>query len=248
MLHAPPATLRQLLRRRPAALEVLENALGSRFWDHLEFALPDFGSCFGLNPGDLLDKVAALPPVPADTSWETKPLCHLIDRLTVEHDGFRRDDLPRLRSLLDGVPVRSWSDRYARDLIRQDFEAFARDFLHHMDEEEETAFPELMRKDSLLRHPGGMPPRKGHGSGLPGPYSRPTLADEDFGRMLVDIQDKLRHQRLSSEAGSGLDRLLTAMADFQAKLARHARLETGELYSRVARLETRAPGMADPRM
>jgi iron-sulfur cluster repair protein YtfE (RIC family) len=234
-------TLRQLFRARPLAVGILEQALGCRFWPYLDQRLADFGAHSGVQPGDFLDRIKALPPVPPDTDWDRKPLCHLIDHLTAEHQHFRERELPRLSSAVDPKGLASWPDRYALDLIKQDFEAFGRAFLLHLVEEETGTFPGILHAESLLRH-GATDKRVREEAAalLASDVFRPSRPDEDLERTLADIAEKLRLLPVSPAAAARRDAVLADLRAFQEALARHARLETDCLYPRVEALRAEA--------
>lgn len=248
-------TLRHLFRMRPLAVEILERALGSGFWAYQDQTLADFGAHAGIQPGDLLDKVAALPPTPEDTDWDRKPLSHLIDHLTADHRDFRDRELPRLRSYLDPQGLCGWPDRYVCDLLVQDFEAFARLFVVHLAEEEGITFPAILEAESLLRHPPWKPAdvalaKARAASLLEEEFAPPAVPDEEFGRMLVDMDEKLRLQPVSQTAETKLAEIRSALGGFQGKLSRHKVLEMETLYPRVERLKAEALSLASsfPRM
>lgn len=234
-------TLRQLFRARPLAIGILEEALGCRFWPYLDQHLADFGAHSGVQPGDFLDRVRSLPPVPPDTDWDRKPLCYLIDHLTANHRDFRDQDLPRLRAAVDPKGLPSWPDRYALDLIKQDFEAFGRAFLLHLVEEETGTFPGILHAESLLRH--GSPldrVRKEAAALLASDVFPPSRPDEVLERTLADITEKLRLLPVSPAAATRRDAILEDLREFHERLARHARLESDCLYPRVEALRAEA--------
>lgn len=234
-------TLRQLFRERPLAIGILEEALGCRFWPYLDQHLADFGAHSGVQPGDFLDRIKGLPPVPADTDWDKKPLCYLIDHLTADHRVFREQELPRLRAAVDPKGLPSWPDRYALDLIKQDFEAFGRAFLLHLVEEETGTFPGILHAESLLRHGApGVRVREEAAALLESDVFPPSRPDEDLERTLTDIAEKLRLLPVSPAAAARRDAVLDDLRKFHAHLARHARLETDCLYPRVEALKVEA--------
>jgi iron-sulfur cluster repair protein YtfE (RIC family) len=234
-------TLRRLFRERPLAIGILEDALGCRFWPYLDQHLTDFGAHSGVQPADFLDRIKGLPPVPPDTDWDGKPLCYLIDHLTAAHRDFRSRDLPRLREAVDPKGLPSWPDRYALDLIKQDFEAFGRAFLLHLVEEETGTFPGILHAESLLRHGSTVAQsREQAATLLASDVFPPSRPDEDLERILADIAEKLRLLPVSPAAASRRDAILEELREFHARLARHARLETECLYPRVEALKAEA--------
>lgn len=229
-------TLGGLFRYRPLAVEAVERAVGGRCWEWLDQGLPAFCDFMGLLPSALLDHVAGLPPVPADTPWSEKPLYYLVDFLTANHRLFREKTLPDLRRSLDlqGLPL--FPDRYLVDLILQDLQAFERVFTGHMAEEEEVLFPEILHGEALLRH-GLRSPAAQPGNPFKLEFLGPTLPDEVFGRMIADIAEKARNQRVSPAFIPRFEGIRKALSDFQGDLAGHTRLEIGELLPRAALVE-----------
>lgn len=232
-------TLRQLFQVRPAAVPLVEKAVGGGCWAHLDQPLDLFCTRYGVMPSDLLDRVAALPEPEAEINWDDEPLYRLVDRLSADHREFREVRLPALRSALELQGLPAYPDRYVAGLMLQDFQSFGRAFLGHMSEEEEKLFPDALLGDAVLRHPGlALKP-----SSRPLHHSRPETPDDVFSRMATDIREKIRLQPVSP---ASLHRFAAIASDFQAfeeKLRRHGALENDVLGPRLARIEEALGGV-----
>ena len=239
--------LRLILRVRPLAVQVLEEAAGHHCWACLDQNLQDFCRDRGLEASGLEEAISALAPVPADSDWKAKPIYYLIDYLTANHRRFREKDLPALGRLLDVHGVPTFPDRYAFELMSQEFLAFEQELLKHMQEEEEFLFPKIMRNEACFRY-REMTPEPYRGSVNLFLTLQPHKQEEEIKHMFMGIREKLRNLRVQEGTRALLDKANAALEAFQVALVTHADLETQVLFPVAGRLEQElyensAPGM-----
>lgn len=227
-------SLRDLLARRPRAVEVLENSLGGGFWRDLDRSLEEAARDHAVDPGSLLRLLDSLPGTAPDADFERSPLHLLLDFLALDHRRFRQEDLPELeRMLSEAAPEEFGGGTLLADL-RASLHSFKIDFLLHMHEEEEFLFPKALRTEASVAHPD-LSSESYRGS--VGAYSAVMLHTPEH-------QVKELAASLVRKAGSAggppspaVDRFRKVLEDFAARLVRHADLETGILMPRALAME-----------
>lgn len=248
MLYSSSQTLRQILRQRPMAVELFETLCGPLFWGSLEVPLGEFCRGLGADATALLARIAALPILPDDTGWDTKPIHCLVDHLALEHAEFREKDLPGIESLLVAERLPAYPDGYVVKLLLQEFRYFEAEFRKHMAEEEEFLFPKILRNEACWRHPE-LGPEIHRGSVNLYLRLETHKPEEEFKRLILSIQEKLRNQHLHRPAAELANQAQAALDAFARRLLAHADLETNSLFPRAGRLEQQlyagaAPGLS----
>lgn len=248
MIYSSSQTIRQILRRRPMALEVFEGEFGATFWNRMETPLEDLCREKGRDVSGILATVSELPVAADNTDWAAKPIHWLVDHLTLEHDRFRGEDMPAIKAMMGEEKLPAYPDGYVIKLLLQEFRHFEADFLKHMAEEEEFLFPKILRNEACYRH-HELGPEIHRGSvNLYLKYETHKPEDE-FKRMIISIREKLRNQHLERPATELAQKVQAAMDAFADRLLAHADLETRALFPRAGRLEQQlyesaAPGLS----
>ena len=236
MILSSSQTLKQILRQRPLAAQILEAELGFLFWDRMETPLSNLCATLGLDSHFLLEKIVTLPVPTPDTDWDRQPIYWLIDHLTLNHLAFREKDMPAILALMEEERLPAYPDGYVVKLLIQEFLHFQADFQKHMAEEEEFLFPKIMRNEACFRHPE-IGPEVFKGSINLYLKLETHKPEEEFKRMIISIREKLRNQHLLSPTAELAQRAQAALDGFAERLLRHAALETDVLFPRAGRLE-----------
>jgi iron-sulfur cluster repair protein YtfE (RIC family) len=236
MILSSSQTLKQILRQRPMAVEILEQEFGSSFWDRMETTLSNHCAAMGKESYSLLERIVALPVPPPDTDWDRHPAYWLIDHLSRDHVAFREMDMPAILALMGEERGPAYPDRYVAKLLLQEFLHFQSDFLKHMAEEEEFLFPKIMRNEACFRHQE-LHPEPFRGSVNLFFKLETHQPEEEFKRMIVSIREKLRNQRMHEPTAEFARRAQSALDGFSERLLRHADLESKVLFPRAGRLE-----------
>jgi len=236
MILSSSQTIKQILRQRPMAAEVLEEEFGYLFWDRMEIPLSNLCSSVGRDTHSVLEKILALPIPRIDTDWEKKPLYWLIDHLTLDHIDFREKDMPAILAMMEDERLPAYPEGYVVKLLIQEFRHFQADFHKHMAEEEEFLFPKIMRNEACFRH-RELDPETFKGSVNLYLKLETHKPEEEFKRMIISIQEKLRNQHLSRPVAELAQRTQTALDSFAERLLKHAALETDVLFPRAGRFE-----------
>lgn len=229
-------TLREILRFRPRAIDVLQEASRSRFWQALDRTLEEFCRDSGWDPASLASRIEALPFDARDRDWTKAPLYHLVDRLTRDHHEFREQDLAGIERLLSAGDPTVFPEDYPWESIKREFHSFKIDFYLHMEEEEAFLFPKVLKTEASLFHPE-MTPESFKGS--VSVYSGTMLHTPEF-----ELKEMVSHLRRKTGRGGAEVRSFPLlgiidglMVDLEAKLAHHAKLETEVLLPRTLEME-----------
>jgi iron-sulfur cluster repair protein YtfE (RIC family) len=236
MIHSSAQTVRQVLRQRPLAAEILEKEFGHLLWERMDSSLANLCAATGVDSFSLQESLIALPPLPEDTDWDKIPVYGLIDHLTLAHASFRDAEMPAILAMLIEERLPAYPDGYVIKLLQQEFRHFQVEFLKHMAEEEDFLFPKIMRNEACFRF-RNLGPEVYRGSVNLYLKLETHKPEEEFKRMIISIREKLRNQHLNRPAAEMAERTQSALDAFAKRLMSHADLETGILFPRAGRLE-----------
>ncbi|MEO6098618.1 MAG: hypothetical protein ABIW76_24275 [Fibrobacteria bacterium] len=248
MIITSSQSIRQILKAKPLAAQVLEEDFGFAFWDRQEASLDHLCKSMGVNVTACQERISQLPSPSADTDWDAKPVCWLVDYLVRNHAGFREVEMPAIQNLLVEERLPAYPDGYIVKLLLQEYRHFQADFLKHMAEEEDFLFPKILRDEACLLHPE-LGPEVHRGSVNLYLKLETHKPEAEFKRLIVSIREKLRNQHLHRPAAEIAQRAQSALDGFAESLLAHADLETNVLFPRAGRLEqelrqSRFPGLS----
>lgn len=226
----------KIIRARPMAVGVLEEAAGHRMWNAQEATLPEFCQALKLDLAGLQATLENVQPAPAGTDWESKPIYHLIDFLTQEHARYQREDLPLLGKLLDAGNPDLSRDRLSCEPLEKSFKAFDQELRMHMEQEETFLFPKIMRNEACFRF-RELSPEACKGSVEVELATQIRLAEAVFQRNLAEIQAIAHALDSHHAAGPGLAESEASLEAFGIRLGKHIDLEDRILYPSAGRLE-----------
>jgi regulator of cell morphogenesis and NO signaling len=235
MLFSGTTTLAKLLQIRPAVVELLE-ATGRPFWPHLDLSLEVFLHDAGINPTEFIKKAIHLPVPNANAKFDQEPLYRLLDYLTANHREFQAKDLPEIDHLLDVHNIPSYPDSYVIRLVYQAFKPFQETFQEHMLEEENHVFPRILWLEACVRTPTLQPFLHRGSVGIFAAAQNHTT-EEEIKRMVVDIREKVRNQRVQETTTTVIQDLYERLEKFERRLSVHAALETDILFPRAVEIE-----------
>lgn len=224
------ATIRDILRERPRAVEVLEALVGGDFWNGLDFPLGDLCAQFRLDAAAVVIRLQELPATVGELDWQKAPLYELVDRLAADHRRFRDVDLPRIGSLLDEMDSASATPAISLDDLKLEFHSFKIDFLLHMNEEESFLFPKVLRTEASLAHPQ-LSPETFRGSVAA--YSPIMLHTPEVQIKHLVAELVARVKEPVASITPALERLRGHLEDFASRIVRHADLEIEYLLPRT---------------
>lgn len=144
----PEMKVHSLLKVRPMAVGLLDKRQ-VRFWDMLERPLKDVVRRDSLS--DFIDEVGYAKVPSADTDWLAVPLYWLTDYLTEGHRDFLLQDVSDIGHLLDIHTIADSAESDSLRDIHKAFQEFTAALQGHVDEEENTLFPKILRYEACLR-------------------------------------------------------------------------------------------------
>ena len=231
------SSLSQLLRRRPAVVELLE-ASGEHFWDQLDLSVEAYCRRAGLDAPAWLEKAMEMPVPAADSDWKEEPLHRITDFLTADHNHFRDRDLRKINELFDMHAIPVYPDKYVMSHAHQMFGYFEESFREHMHEEEDRVFPHILRLEACSRNPG-LKPILPHVSVSMFAASQGHAAEKNLKKMVASIREKVRRHHIHEATAEITGLLYDALDDFEVRMIRHAEVETTVLFPRAVELENR---------
>jgi hypothetical protein len=236
----PTTRIADAVRYRPASLAAFYG-IGCNPWEEGEKSLEWLCMRYGIPLHRLMRELGELPVPGPQSPWDELPACFLIDFLTSQHREFIHADLPALRALLDADRGRISGTRLF-GLMGQTLHRFGIVLRKHIQEEEESNFPAILRNEYALRH-GCV--------GSKEPVAESLLASdrllEGEERVSFALDQWLRTAEQSGQLDSGpvhLDIAVGAMRDLARKIRSHERIERERLYPIAARIETELDAIA----
>lgn len=237
MKYGLDINLHGILRIRPRAVDVLEEAAGPDCWSELDSTLLEFCSAHRKDPETLLHIIANLPVDPHGSAWADKPISRLLDRLTVDHQRFRGIDLPDIEALLFQSQASEFPPRYPLESLRNAFHAFKIDFLLHMEEEEGFLYPHILRSEACLRYPD-LSSEAFRGSVSVYGNTMLRMPEAEIKDLAGRLDAIAREYPEGKEPGKA-DAVATRVRDLLRALSGHADLETGVLMPAALQIERR---------
>lgn len=227
MRPLPSHRIHELTGTRPAAVQALL-ALGLDAAS--DATLAQACESAGLS---VLDTLRALEgSVPEWTprsmeTWAEAPLREVVDHLLDRHHAYARSEVQRLGRLLEDCLVHMGAQAPAELVkVQVHFQHFRTDLEGHLDQEEQTIFPALLK--------GGAPEA--------GAWERQlTLEHAAVEELFQNIGTLLRHYQVPEDADPALRSLILGLRDLEEDLHVHIFLENEVLFPRCAGTPTSTP-------
>jgi iron-sulfur cluster repair protein YtfE (RIC family) len=231
----PETPLQTLLSIRPMAMNWLEK-LEINPYTAPSARLEDLCRISGLRWEEFLQDLDALERPDRESDWGKRPLYHLIDFLTREHQVFLHEFIPAIRnSFATGDRLPDFLGPLHPLIVA--WPGFSAALIRHISEEETFLFPKIMRYEYCLRH-GGMEPDFSEGSvrvfatvQLMRGEQKQVLAIREFLEASRFFQPS---EGIQETSAAGVYRLLQA---FHHRLAEHSRMERKILFPLAGALE-----------
>jgi iron-sulfur cluster repair protein YtfE (RIC family) len=185
---------------------------------------------------DFLDEVGYTRVPAPDTDWTAMPLYMLIDYLTHEHRNLLLQEIADISHLLD---VHTLSDDAEARLLRpfqRDFQAWAREYEAHVDQEEGYLFPKVLRYEACLRD-RNVHPEFHRGSIQSFMATREAQAGRRIHLTCEIFAHRLEAHAAAHPASPAASDLAGIAARLSAKLNAHFDLEAKTLYVAARELE-----------
>ncbi len=232
LFHAT-LTVKQILRIRPLAIEVLEKHK-LRFWDSLELPLEELCKQFHVSTDLVLQQLEALDFLEENSDWIALPLYALCDHLTQNHRDFFLSEIHDLQHTFDIHTLLDTEETQELRKIFKEFQAFCTMLKNYFDEEEVVLLPKILRQQACLQN-NNIHPEFHSGSVKSiimtrcSPHEKKALDD-----LLVFLK-KIQHPSLKNSDSA--NEIRSILARLVQKLQRHIDLETNILFPQAQETE-----------
>jgi iron-sulfur cluster repair protein YtfE (RIC family) len=172
-----------------------------------------------------------------DAEWNGQPIFHLIDFLSREHRQFLHGLLPAIKHALEQEHMRNGESLRRLRYLVEEWPRFSSALAEHIHEEEAFLFPKILQYDYCLRHTRNHPDFQG---GSVNVFVALRLLGNEKSQMqgIRRFLNELRYSpEPASQEGSLENRLEPLLQDLQARLIKHAELETEILFPMAKAVE-----------
>jgi regulator of cell morphogenesis and NO signaling len=177
----------------------------------------------------------AARPAGSDRDWQNEPLSELITHINSTHHKYTREELARLKPLLD--KVRSVHGKNHPELlqIRVTFQALTQELTMHMMKEEMVLFPYIVRmEESVIQKEPVIPPPFGS---VQNPVAMMEHEHDSAGNALRAMREASGGYVAPADGCVSFKTLYQALAAFEADLHQHIHLENNILFPRAIEME-----------
>ncbi len=231
-------TVRELVLENPAATRVFEK-LGIDYCCGGNKSLEEACRTVNLPMDEVLDSLEmaeqSARAIQKDRNWATELLADLVAHITSTHHKYTRDEIARLRPLLDKVCSVHGRNHSELLRIRASFQGLAQELTMHMMKEEMVLFPYIVRmEESVIQKEPVLPPPFGS---VQNPVSMMEHEHDSAGNALRAMREASCGYTAPGDACVSYQTLYKALADFEADLHKHIHLENNILFPRAIAME-----------
>jgi len=163
-------------------------------------------------------------------------LAELIDHIVSNHHVFTRDEIRRLRALLDKVCSVHYQNHPELLRLRSVFETLAAELEPHMMKEERVLFPYVKMMEAAARDERALPvPPFGT---VANPVRMMMMEHDAAGELLKEMRQLASNYVAPPDACISYQTLYEALDAFEKDLHQHIHLENNVLFPRAAETET----------
>jgi regulator of cell morphogenesis and NO signaling len=229
-------TVRELALEIPNATRVFET-LGIDYCCGGRKPLEEACNAKNLSLEEVIGKLesAAQPSAAPRENWQAGSLAELIDHIVGTHHKFTREEIARLKPLLDKVCQVHGANHPELLTIRDIFQALSQELTMHLMKEEMVLFPYIVRmEESVLENEPVLPAPFGT---VENPV-RAMMAEHDgAGEALRKMRELSDGYAAPTEACISYRTLYQALEGFEADLHHHIHLENNILFPRALDME-----------
>ena len=170
-----------------------------------------------------------------DRNWQTEPLADLVAHITSTHHKYTREEISRLRPLLDKVCSVHGKNHPELQQIRSSFQGMALELTTHMMKEEMVLFPYIVRmEEAVIQKEPVLPPPFGS---VANPVTMMMHEHDSAGEALRAMRLASASYTPPGDACISYQTLYKALSDFEADLHQHIHLENNILFPRAIAME-----------
>jgi regulator of cell morphogenesis and NO signaling len=189
----------------------------------------------GIDPGEVLAEIESWRSRPEEDpgkDWRAESLASLIDHITATHHAYVRNEIPRIKALLDKVCGVHGENHPELFQVRDVFAGLAEELGPHLRKEEQILFPYIVALEAAQ---GGTAPQSCFGS--VGNPIRVMMSEHDrAGAALRELRRLAIGYTAPPDACISFRTLYSALDAFEADLHRHIHLENNILFPRALAL------------
>ena len=235
--HATPTaerTLADLVTADPGAARVLER-FGLDYCCGGRRTLTQACDESGVDPGEVLEVLAAVPPVDAP-DWASMGPAELVDHLEATHHAYLHTEFDRLTALADKVASVHGARHPELGQVRDTYAALRDDLEPHLMKEERVLFP-LIRDltadadDRTAPHCGSLED---------GPIRVMSMEHDRAGELLAELRRLTNGYEVPDDGCASYRALYEGLAELEADTHLHVHKENNVLFPAVIDLEHRA--------
>lgn len=170
-----------------------------------------------------------------DRNWQAEPLADLVDHINSTHHKYTREEIARLRPLLDRV-VSVHGVRHPELLrIRIVFNGLAQELTTHIMKEEQVLFPYIVRmEESVIQKEPLLPARFGT---VQNPVAMMVHDHDSVGEFLRAMRQASLEYVSPADACVSYQTLYKVLVEFDKDLHQHIHLENNILFPRAIEME-----------
>jgi regulator of cell morphogenesis and NO signaling len=231
--------VKEIAVANPGAKKVLEDA-GVDYCCGGERPLHDACMSAGVSAEEMLKRLQenSKRVVPDETNWTTAALRELTQHIVTTHHKYVREQVPRVRALLDKVKSKHGQNHPELADIEVRFLDLGQEMYSHMQKEEQILFPYidgLERATMDKRRPE--PPFFGT---VRNPIHMMMQEHDSAGVLLAEMRKLSGGYQAPKEACESYRELYRSLEKFEADMHTHVHLENNILFPRAVEMEAAA--------
>lgn len=231
--------VKEIAVAHPGAKKVLEDA-GVDYCCGGERPLHDACMSAGVPAEEILKRLQenSKQVGPEETNWTTAALCDLTKHIITTHHKYVREQIPRVRALLDKVKSKHGENHPELADIEVRFFDLGQEMYGHMQKEEQILFPYidgLERATLEKRRPE--PPFFGT---VRNPVHMMMQEHDSAGELLTEMRQLSGGYQAPQEACESYRELYRSLEAFEADMHTHVHLENNILFPRAVEMEAAA--------
>lgn len=223
----PNATVRELAVELPHAVRVFEK-LGIDYCCGGAKPLAEACVSAGVEVSKVVEALRneECAPVDEPVDWTSRSMTDLIGHIINRHHYFTRNEIVRLKNLIEKV-CSVHADRHPELLeLRGYFDALAGELLVHMMKEEQVLFPHIVRMEQTA------PVSSCFGS-VANPINMMNYEHEQTGRLLAEMATLTNDYQPPEDACFSYRTLYQSLREFEQDLHMHIHLESNILFPKA---------------
>ena len=170
-----------------------------------------------------------------DRKWTEEPLADLVDHIVMTHHKYTRDEIARLRPLLQKVRSVHGQNHPELEVVLSTFHELAQELTTHMMKEEAVLFPYITRmEESVIQKEPYLPAPFGT---VQNPVAMMMHEHDSAGRALRTIRQATASYTPPPDACISYQTLYKTLGEFETDLHQHIHLENNILFPRAIEME-----------